>query len=85
MPPLRWPTAVCRWLRTRIKKEEHVSAPLHDDDPAAAVTTPAGVVRNLTAEEYAATYATGTPHDLPVDVEVDLAHEAARIAAAREG
>lgn len=58
--------------------------PLHDDDPTAEVTTPAGVVRNLTAEEYAATYATGTAHDLPADVEAELEQEAARIAAARE-
>lgn len=45
-----------------------MSAPLHDDDPAAEVETPAGVVRNLTPEEYAATYATGEPHHLPDEV-----------------
>lgn len=59
--------------------------PLHTDDPAVEITTPAGTVRNLTAQEYAATYADGEPHHLPVDVEVDLERQAARIAAAREG
>lgn len=29
-----------------------MSAPLHDDDPAAEVETPAGVVRNLTPAEH---------------------------------
>lgn len=43
-------------------------AVLHDDDPTAEVTTPAGVVRNLTAAEYAASYATGEPHRLPDEV-----------------
>lgn len=61
-----------------------MTKPLHDDDPAAEVTTPAGVVRNLTADEYATTYATGTPHALPADVEAALAAEAARIATTRE-
>lgn len=59
--------------------------PLHEDDPTAEVETPAGTVHNLTAEEYAATYATGTVHALPDDVEAELEAEAARIAAAREG
>lgn len=37
---------------------------LHEDDPQAEVVMPDGrVVRNLSAEEYAATYATGTVHD----------------------
>ena len=43
-------------------------SPLHADDPTAEVTTPAGVVRNLSMEEYAATYATGEPHHLPAEV-----------------
>jgi len=58
-------------------------AVLHDDDPDAEVTTPAGPVRNLTAEEYAATYATGEPHALPPGVEDQLAAEAAELAARR--
>jgi hypothetical protein len=41
-----------------------VTEPLHDDDPAAT----AGEVRNLTAEEYAASYADGEPEQLPADV-----------------
>jgi hypothetical protein len=59
--------------------------PLHEDDPAAHIDTPAGPVRNLSAEEYAATYATGTVHALPPEVEAELEVEAARLAAAREG
>lgn len=60
--------------------------PLHDDDPAAEVTTDDGrVIRNLTAEEYAATYADGEPHSIPADVLADLEAEAARLAATREG
>lgn len=45
-----------------------MSAPLHEDDPDAVIETDAGTVRNLSAEEYAATYATGEPHQLPPDV-----------------
>lgn len=59
--------------------------PLHDDDPAAEVETPAGVVRNLSAEEYAASYADGEPHSIPADVLAAIEAEAARIAAGREG
>lgn len=62
-----------------------MSQPLHQDDPQAQVRTPTGVVRNLTAEEYAATYAEGDPHALPAGVEAEIEREAARIAAAREG
>lgn len=61
-----------------------MAEPLHEDDPTAEVSTQAGVVRNLSAEEYAATYATGTVHELPADVEARLEQEAARIAAGRE-
>lgn len=58
--------------------------PLHDDDPDAQVTVADGrVVRNLTAGEYAATYAEGEPHSIPPDVRVELEAEAARIAAER--
>lgn len=35
---------------------------LNDADPAATVALGERVVRNLTAEEYEATYATGTVH-----------------------
>jgi hypothetical protein len=43
--------------------------PLNDDDPAAtADTDDGGMVRNLTAEEYAASYGQGEPHALPDDV-----------------
>jgi len=42
--------------------------PLHDDDLTVEVETPAGIVRNLTAAEYAASYADGEPHQLPADV-----------------
>jgi hypothetical protein len=45
-----------------------VSEPLNDDDPAATVDTDGGTVRNLTAEEYAASYGQGEPHALPDDV-----------------
>jgi hypothetical protein len=42
---------------------------LHTDDPARVTTREDGTeVRNLTAEEYAATYAQGTPHVIPQDV-----------------
>jgi hypothetical protein len=59
---------------------------LHDDDQAAEITLGDGrVVRNLTPEEYAATYADGTPHAIPGDVLAEVEAEAARIAAAREG
>lgn len=59
---------------------------LHDDDPTAEVTTDGGrTIRNLSAEEYAATYAEGEAHAIPDDVLADLEAEAARIAATREG
>lgn len=45
-----------------------MSEPLNDDDPGACIDTPAGPVRNLTADEYAATYAEGEPHCIPDDV-----------------
>lgn len=39
---------------------------LNDDDPDATFTRPDGaVVRNLTPEEYDATYADGTPCNAP--------------------
>lgn len=41
---------------------------LHGDNDDAEVQTPTGTVRNLTAEEYAATYATGEPHCIPDEV-----------------
>lgn len=38
---------------------------LHEDDDTAEVTLEDGrVVRNLSAEEYAATYVDGTPHNV---------------------
>lgn len=38
---------------------------LHEDDQTASVTLEDGrVVRNLSAEEYAASYAGGTPHNV---------------------
>lgn len=51
--------------------------PLHADDPAAEVQTAGGMVRNLTAEEYAATYATGEPHQLPDGVLAAVAADTA--------
>jgi hypothetical protein len=42
--------------------------PLNGDDPAATVDTDQGTVRNLTAEEYTASYGQGEPHALPDDV-----------------
>lgn len=46
---------------------EPMPAVLHQDDPARTTTGPDGrPIRNLTAEEYAATYAEGTGgHALP--------------------
>lgn len=42
---------------------------LHTDDPARTTTREDGTpVRNLTAEEYAASYNDGTPHTIPPDV-----------------
>lgn len=52
---------------------------LHDADPGDEVTMPDGrVVRNLTAAEYADTYASGTVHDERPDTPADptLAGEA---------
>lgn len=41
---------------------------LHEDDPDAELRYADGsVVRNLTAEEYAATYAEGTTHGVPAE------------------
>lgn len=62
-----------------------MTAPLHQDDPGAETRTPAGVVRNLSAEEYAASYADGEPHPMPADVLAAAEADAAHIAAAREG
>jgi hypothetical protein len=45
-----------------------VTEPLNDDDPAATADTDGGTVRNLTADEYAASYGQGQPHALPDDV-----------------
>jgi hypothetical protein len=45
-----------------------VSEPLNEDDPAATVDTEQGTVRNLSPEEYAATYAQGEPEQLPAEV-----------------
>ncbi len=59
--------------------------PLHQDAPDAEVSTPAGVVRNLSADEYAASYADGEPHAIPDDVLAAAEAEAARIVAGREG
>lgn len=60
--------------------------PLHDDDPDASVTMPDGrVVRNLTAVEYAASYADGEPHTIPAEVLAQAETDAAAIAASREG
>jgi hypothetical protein len=42
---------------------------LHEDDPNRVTAREDGTqVRNLTAEEYAASYADGTPHTIPPDV-----------------
>lgn len=58
--------------------------PLHDDDPdAQAVTADGRVVRNLSPDEYAASYADGHPHTIPPEVLEQLDAEAARIAAER--
>ena len=57
---------------------------LHEDDPAATFTFPDGrVVRNLSAAEYAATYAGGDVHGIPADVLTAAEAEAARIVAGR--
>lgn len=41
---------------------------MHTDTPDSAVTLPDGrVIRNLSDEEYAATYADGEPHGIPAD------------------
>lgn len=46
--------------------------PLHKDEPDRSVTLPDGrEVKNLTAEEYDATYAEGEPHTIPDDVMAD--------------
>lgn len=46
-----------------------MTEPLHWDDPTRTVTLPDGrVIRNLTVEEYNATYAEGTTHGVPADV-----------------
>lgn len=61
-----------------------MTEPLHQDrDDSEVVTEDGRVVRNLSAEEYAATYADGEPHSIPADVLADLEAEAARIAAER--
>jgi hypothetical protein len=52
-----------------------MTEPLHDDDPAATVEVDGRQVRNLTAEEYAASYADGQPHELPPDVLAALPRE----------
>src|SRR4051794_39095977 len=51
--------------------------PLHDDHGDSEVVTEDGrIVRNLSAEEYAATYADGEPHAIPADVLAELEAEA---------
>lgn len=62
------------------------AAVLHEDDPDAAVVMPDGrVVRNLSAAEYAATWAGGTVHEIPSDVLAQAKADAARITAERKG
>lgn len=46
--------------------------PLHKDEPDRSVTLPDGrEVKNLSADEYDATYAEGEPHTIPDDVMAD--------------
>jgi len=48
---------------------EPILAVLHQDDPTRATTREDGTaVRNLTPDEYVASYADGTPHTIPPDV-----------------
>lgn len=48
-----------------------MTSPLHKDEPTRAVTVEGRTVRNLSAEEYDATYAEGEPHTIPDDVMAD--------------
>lgn len=59
--------------------------PLNQDDPrGSAVMEDGTIVSNLTAEEYEATYASGTTHAIPAEVLRAVNIEAGQIARARK-